>query len=192
MEPKLPKLIVFDADGTLRDRDTGEILAGVREYFDLVFHSGCRNRPQMAIASNQGGVGLRYWMESAGFGEPVHYPTQDEAEEGLDRLAEDLAGDHRIHIYVAFAYQSKSSGEWSPAPSGRGRDMAWNREWRKPAPGMLQAAMADAGVSPAQTLMIGDRPEDREAAAAAGCAFQWAQKFFGRGWGEGEDYGLLR
>lgn len=31
---------------------------------------------------------------------------------------------------------------------------------------------------PDETLFVGDRPEDEEAAKNAGCAFQWADTFF--------------
>jgi len=49
---------------------------------------------------------------------------------------------------------------------------------RKPAPGMLLEAMAMTGVSAEETLMVGDRPEDEQAAKSAGVAFQWAEDFF--------------
>ena len=39
---------------------------------------------------------------------------------------------------------------------------------RKPKPGMLLRALADAGVTPAHSLMIGDKRTDMEAAQAAG------------------------
>jgi histidinol-phosphate phosphatase family protein len=41
-------------------------------------------------------------------------------------------------------------------------------ECRKPAPGLLKQALADTGVSPDRTLMVGDIGADMEAAAAAG------------------------
>jgi len=33
---------------------------------------------------------------------------------------------------------------------------------------------------PSETLMVGDRVEDKAAAEAAGCDFIWAWEFFGR------------
>ena len=39
---------------------------------------------------------------------------------------------------------------------------------RKPRPGMLLRALADAGASPAESLMIGDKETDMQAARAAG------------------------
>lgn len=41
---------------------------------------------------------------------------------------------------------------------------------RKPAPGMLQAAIRDFNIDPAQSFMVGDRLTDLEAGRAAGCA----------------------
>jgi D-glycero-D-manno-heptose 1,7-bisphosphate phosphatase len=42
-----------------------------------------------------------------------------------------------------------------------------NHPDRKPNPGMIQRALADFGVSPADALLIGDRPSDVEAARRA-------------------------
>jgi HAD superfamily hydrolase (TIGR01549 family) len=50
---------------------------------------------------------------------------------------------------------------------------------RKPNPGMLMELMELYGVSPHETLMVGDRPEDAEAAKAAGCEFIHRDVFFG-------------
>jgi D-glycero-D-manno-heptose 1,7-bisphosphate phosphatase len=58
----------------------------------------------------------------------------------------------------------------------------WQTDWRKPLPGMLVEAMKDAGVAPEETLFVGDREEDRQAASAAGCAFRWAKDFFQDEW----------
>jgi len=50
--------------------------------------------------------------------------------------------------------------------------------WRKPMPGMLIEAMREAGISREDTLYVGDRPEDKEAAEAALVDFQWSWNFF--------------
>ena len=49
---------------------------------------------------------------------------------------------------------------------------------RKPNPGMIQEAMLRENVKPEQTLMVGDRDEDKGAAKAAGAQFAWASDFF--------------
>jgi hypothetical protein len=43
---------------------------------------------------------------------------------------------------------------------------------------MLQNLMRFRQVSPNQTLYVGDRESDRQAAEKAGCAFAWAREFF--------------
>ena len=162
-------LHIFDLDGTLCDRDSADLLPGMAEWFAT--HPGER----CAIATNQGGVGLRRWMESGNFGEPEKYPTQTSVEQRVNAIADSL---NITQKYIAFAYQAKS-GKWSPTPPENKNDPRWNPDWRKPAPGMIQAAMQDAGISdPAQVLMVGDSESDREAAQAAGAQFRWAWEFF--------------
>lgn len=67
-------LYIFDLDGTLAALDSTNLLPGVAEWFDASPGVPC------AIATNQGGVGLRYWMETKDFGEPGKYPTQAQVE----------------------------------------------------------------------------------------------------------------
>jgi D-glycero-D-manno-heptose 1,7-bisphosphate phosphatase len=50
---------------------------------------------------------------------------------------------------------------------------------RKPGPGMLREAMSDFEADPDETLYVGDRPEDEQAAKNAGVDFVWASEFFG-------------
>ena len=166
------KLIIFDIDGTLADWKTNELLPGVKEWFDA-------NAPTTNIigASNQGGVGLRYWMEREGFGDPMRYPrisSVDEHFEAVQRLL-----DHEFKVLRAYAYQSQK-GLWSPTPVGDEKTNEWRQDWRKPAPGMLLEAVRIFGVEPQEALMVGDSAEDQEAANRAGCAFAWADDFFGR------------
>lgn len=174
------KLIIFDADGTLCDRDTGALLPDVAPVLALLTHPGVRNRPALAIATNQGGPACR----DAGWG--THFPALRDVEERYARLAEQFGA----RLYVALSFVTKQNEVI--LPHGLSPDDPRARlDWRKPQPGMLLQAMEDAGVSPADTLMIGDRPEDQEAARAAGCAFIWAQGYFARGWEPGKDYGIL-
>lgn len=167
-----PKLIIFDADGTLCERDTGRILPGVRETI-----AALPDTVVVAIATNQGGVGLRYWMESAAFGEPEKYPTQAKVELQYGALPAAI-GRPDAAVYMCFAYQSKA-GRIAPQPDGTQHDYRWSIGCRKPLPGMLLQAMNAAGVGARDTLMVGDRSEDRDAAQAAGAQFRWAHEFFG-------------
>jgi D-glycero-D-manno-heptose 1,7-bisphosphate phosphatase len=54
-------------------------------------------------------------------------------------------------------------------------------ERRKPGPGMLFQAMQLHEINRQDTLMVGDREEDKGAAEAAGCDFMWAWDYFGDG-----------
>ncbi len=171
------KLIIFDADGTLVDRDSGNFLDGVQDYM--------QSRPrdiQLAVATNQGGPACR----DTGWGMNGNYPTLATVDEKYTNLAQSI----EARLYMCLVYVDKRSTPYWP------KDLwpdDWifnkNREtddprtwlsWRKPEPGMLLQAMSDADVSPDETLMVGDRPEDEAAAQAAGVDFVWAHEFFGR------------
>lgn len=168
------QLVIFDLDGTLADRDTGLILPGVYEWF-----AENRNKYEISIATNQGGVGLRYWMESDGFGDPEKFPTESDIEERIVGVLGKLKpGKHSI--YICYAYQSKKTGKWSPYPLGMENMLEWDRTCRKPEPGMLLYAMDHHQVLPDQTVFIGDSDEDSEAAHRAGVEFVHADVFFGR------------
>jgi phosphoglycolate phosphatase-like HAD superfamily hydrolase len=124
---------------------------------------------------------MRHWMEKADFGKPEEYPTQEDIEKRIQRLVAALGGDPSLPVYVSFSYQTRR-GKWSPVPREERSNPRWDPRWRKPQPGMLLQAMADAGVEPHQTLFVGDSQEDQDAGNAAGCAFEWAGEFFGRQW----------
>lgn len=171
------ELIILDVDGTLVDGpDSHEFLPGVIEKLSSI--KGC----DFALASNQGGVGLRFWMERDGFGDPAKYPTEVDAARRIRNIANRLMLRLNCwcYYYVSFAYQSKKSGNWGPTPDGREDDPRWSWSWRKPDTGMLQQAAKDTGVPKRKILMVGDRPEDEEAARTFECDFLWANDFFGR------------
>jgi HAD superfamily hydrolase (TIGR01662 family) len=167
------RLIVFDVDGTLAETYRTRLLPGVEAWF--------ARRPaelRVAIATNQGGVGLRYWMERDKFGNPRAYPTRARVTRRMRIIARKLGIPWR-RVYVAYAYRNKQ-GEAGPVPEELAADPYWRHDWRKPEAGMIRKAMADAGVPPTATLMVGDREDDRGAARLAGVDFCWAGEFFGR------------
>lgn len=169
------KLLIFDLDGTLSEFKTGAILPNVKNYFDNI-HSPKTHK--LALAFNQGGVGLRYWMESQEFSNPEMYPNANNVEVQINRILAELG--HEWSVYISYAYRSKK-GQWSPMPIGvEQHKERWSNHWRKPQPGMLLQAMTDTGISPKETLMIGDWDEDRQAANNADCDFEYADSFFDR------------
>lgn len=169
---KTYKLICFDVDGTLVKSWSNELLPGVADYFAHLDQTKTR----IAFVTNQGGVGLRYWMEQDGFGEPEKLPTEQAVYERLDSITARLGIKTTCCILASFAFQAKT-GAWSPLPEGAGRQ--WAYSWRKPAPGMIKAAMVDHQIFKS-VLMVGDSEEDEQAARAAGVDFIWADEFFGR------------
>jgi HAD superfamily hydrolase (TIGR01662 family) len=179
------ELVIFDLDGTLAEVYTLRLLPRVQDFFRLVFQAGCPQPPRVAIATNQGGVGMRYWMEKAGFGKPEAYPTREEIEERVRRIVSALTGQDpdgiSLPVYASYRYQSRQ-GKWAPVPPEEAGAPGWSMEWRKPQPGMLLQAIQDAGAHPERTLFVGDSEEDRRAAQGAGCAFAWAKDFFSREW----------
>lgn len=166
------KLYLFDLDGTLAALDSHELYPDAAQWL-------ADNQSDWMIITNQGGIGLRHWMETGGFGEPSKFPTLDSFRARIEALWPG-AGIFERKVVMCARYQSKKSGEWSPLPQREGHLSMWRQDWRKPAPGMLVYAMSRKESTPEQTLMIGDSEDDRQAAAAAGCDFAWAWEFFGR------------
>ena len=167
------KLICLDVDGTLRQYQSEILLPNVRNRIHEIKQAGI----DVAIITNQGGVGLRYWQETGKFGEPEKLPSELMIHAGLKRLV--LALDiPDAPIFRCYAYQSKKTGEWSPTPPGQEDNVYWDKEYRKPSPRMIQDAIDLFGAKPSNTLMVGDAEEDEQAAAAAGCHFIWAKDFF--------------
>lgn len=149
-----PRLIIFDADGTLRrctvpgqpcpNRDgEWELMPGVRERIAVLpatVHFG--------IVSNQGGVGLGLMSDA-------------DASRMLIELADQALGRGRAAV--------------SFCPHAPKADCLC----RKPHPLMLYNVMGMLDVRPSETLYVGDMVSDKEAAQRAGVAFAWAWEFFG-------------
>lgn len=172
-------LIIFDVDGTLAEKYTLNLLPGVTEFFRLVNDPQCRSKPRLALATNQGGVGMRWWMQKIQSKDYQKFPTEAEIEQRMQSLIGLLGG--IIPWYVAYRYRNRG-GRWTPPPPGVENDPRWSEDWRKPNPGMLREAMHVAGVTQDRTLFVGDSPDDQAAALAAGCAFEWANAFFSYHW----------
>ena len=190
---RLSKLIIFDIDGTLTVPHTTQLLPGRREFFlALATEHKQGKTPSIALATNQGGVGFRHWLEStrpAWFAEKSEaeqaaqlaiYPTQIQAIARLNDVAESIGDISNIWpaTYISFAWQFKSNGLWADIPPDAEKDIRWSHEWRKPNPGMLEQAIRNTSILPRQALMIGDHITDIRAGRLAGCATAWGKDFF--------------
>ncbi len=154
------KLIIFDVDGTLTETKSGAQFRQEADDWQWLPNRLTRLRQlkqqgiRLAIATNQGGVAFGY-MEMA----DVLYE--------LDIMCKEC-GVSPGGLYICYNHPKAT------IPIYKHDD-----DRRKPRPGMLRDAMKDFDADPDETLMVGDRPEDFEAAKNAGCAFSWATDFFG-------------
>ena len=156
------KLYIFDADGTLRGctvpgqpcpnrAGEWELLPGVRERLAQI-EWDAPGGPRFAVATNQGGVGLGYFTE-----EDARQLLVEMVEAAFGR--EPPAGSIEICTHAPHAAC----------------------ECRKPKGEMLVRLMRRFGARRDETLYVGDRETDAEAARHARCRFRWAKDFFG--WG---------
>ena len=172
--PKNVKMVIFDLDGTIAKPFGCELLPNVADWF--AEWRGMADRPEVAIATNQGGVAFRFHALDVFPDTAWKYPVQADVENRLTDLTAVLGIDPSL-VYVSFAYQL-GPGQWVETPIESVSDPRWNRNWRKPNPGMVEKAMADNRLQPNQVIMVGDQDTDKAAAIAAGVPFAWASHFF--------------
>lgn len=152
------KLIIFDKDGTIAGGPEDRPPNALHEQYML---PGVRERCQelrergirLGVASNQGGVAFGHLTEAEAW-----------------ELVEDAA-------------KQIGAEDWTMCPhhpEGKIKRYTKACPRRKPAPGMLLDLMQHFDVRRDDTLYVGDREEDREAAQHAGCNFAWAGEFFDR------------
>jgi D-glycero-D-manno-heptose 1,7-bisphosphate phosphatase len=158
------RLIVFDADGTLRyctvEGQPCPNREGEWELYPEVVEKlsefdwagpGDGEGTGYGIVSNQGGVGAGYFS-----GDMALKLLRDTFEK-------------------AFGFEP-APGTIQMCP----HDPRGDCQCRKPSPLMLQRLMSLYEVEPDQVLFVGDREDDLNAALNAGCNFAWAGDFFGR------------
>lgn len=153
------KLIILDKDGTLvRNRHNHDGFINSVEEQEMIpgVVKQCEELRErgikLSIASNQGGVAFGHMK-------------REDAIDIVTATADMIGAEH-----------------WLFSPyHPEGTDDRWKADdwYRKPRPGMLITLMYMHSVEPSEVLMVGDRPEDEEAAKRAGCDFQWAWDFFG-------------
>lgn len=168
------ELIIFDKDGTLTETVSGKkfvqhpedqkLRPGIYERLEKLHDDGVK----VAIASNQGGVaaGHKSLIELQ---EEIYYLTEI--------VPNFVAKDATFLVCPDFEGQQCLQFIWTAYPTtGTLIDVsAEGRDFRKSGPGMLNLAMKRHGITEASNcLMVGDRPEDEQAAKSAGMAFEWA------------------
>lgn len=156
------KLLVLDIDGTLVETKSGETFRKTANDWQWLPNrleklQELRKRGvKFAIASNQAGVAF-----------PWSKFTEQEIRAEIDVVAQAIGAD-----FVGVCYSTPN--EKALRTYHNPNDLR-----RKPGPGMLLEAMQYYGVSPQETLMVGDREEDEKAAKNCGVSFQLANDFFG-------------
>ncbi|HYF39291.1 MAG TPA: HAD-IIIA family hydrolase [Gemmatimonadales bacterium] len=154
------RLVIFDADDTLRRttapgkpcphrQDEWELMPGVREMLRKQPWNQSGG-PFLGIASNQDQIAYGH----------LSYATAQALLRDLAAAAADCVPDDPALQLCPHGLETTCS-------------------CRKPEPGMLLAIMDFYGVSPNETLFVGNHEMDREAAVRAGTAFCWSQDLFG-------------
>lgn len=188
------KLIVLDCDGTLVDSQNG-----ICEAMTYAF-SGFGLTPP-ARESTLGIVGLSLPEAFAALAPEVDEGLRGKMVERYKSAFQEIRREPELHeplfegiaaAIEAFAHRNDLLLGIATGKSRKGVDRLFAREgWAnrfvtvqtsddnpsKPHPAMLAAAMAEAGVGPERTVMVGDTTFDMEMALAAGVAA------IGAGWG---------
>ena len=157
--PLSKKLLIFDADGTLRrclqhkgpchsDAGQWELIPGVKE---TLVNYCIPEVFDLAIATNQAGISLGH------------------------RTIDDVILQLQILIMNYFPSTQICRVPIFVCP----HDIVANCSCRKPNPGMLLAAMQHSKCGTEDTVFIGDSEDDRGAAARAHVDFYYAHHFFG-------------
>lgn len=159
-------LFIFDKDGTLVGVPSPEqnrpantpaeqiLLPGVAAKIAALKAAGAK----IAIASNQGGVA---W----GF---ISYAQAAD-------LLSDCAAKIGADAWDFCPHDARAADKPNARP-----EYAIPCRCRKPQPGMIIRLAKRLGVPLSRVVFVGDRPEDEQAAQAAGVRFEWADEFFRR------------
>lgn len=145
------KLAMFDRDGTI-NVDTGHLhetekLELIPSTVDIMRAYSVDPDFKVVVVTNQAGIAKGLYTEADM--RRLHRYMEDE----LERLG--------VHVDA-----------WYFCPHHP--DYTGPCKCRKPAPGMLLAAMHDFDSDPSRCVMYGDKPSDEAAAQAAGVVFKWA------------------
>lgn len=146
------KLAMFDRDGTI-NVDTGHLfepakLELIPEMVEVMAHYAADPDYKVVVVTNQAGIAKGMYTE----------------------------GDmHALHRFMEQELEKRGVcvDAWYFCPHHP--DFTGLCRCRKPAPGMLLAAMRDFDAKPGDCVMYGDKPNDEAAAKAAGVDFHFAE-----------------
>jgi len=171
----MTRLLLLDKDGTLTVPKSGGAFPQhpkdqrLREGVEQALKEYADDGWTMAIVSNQGGVAAKH-------------KTIDSAIAEM-RYAMQLTGIKKAYFCPDFA----GADCWFVEPDTAWMPIGFSGSYRKPNPGMLQIAIAmsawlpddirDGQLIRENILMVGDRPEDQQAAFAAGVPFFWVDEW---------------
>jgi D-glycero-D-manno-heptose 1,7-bisphosphate phosphatase len=147
--PPLRKAVFLDRDGVI-NIDHGYLYQPEQfDFIDGVFEA-CRHFQQLGylliVVTNQSGIARGYYTEHQ-FALLTSWMKQQFAAQG---------------VKIDGVYYCPHHAEKGQSPYNIACDC------RKPEPGMLLQAMREYQIDPAQSLMLGDKAADMQAAAAAG------------------------
>lgn len=171
------KLLMLDLDGTVR-RCKSDPKGFINEATDQELIEGAAEAVARYAAdgwkiigiTNQGGVAAGHKSMEAAIAEQ-NYTLQLCSELAAIIFCPDFEGETRVDLIrpgVLAINPSFNPNQTHESLKGT---------YRKPNPGMLLWTMAWLGVDKADTLYVGDRLEDEQAAAAAEVEFLWAQEW---------------
>lgn len=165
----MAKLLLLDCDGTIREPLSGakfishprdqKIIPGADKAISHYYSKGW----SIVGITNQGGVAAGFKSLEDAIAEQ-EYTLELFPEIGFIYFCPDFEGNHCWEV-------SKTSFASFPADFA-GKEFIG--KFRKPNPGMLEVAIMMARALKPECLYVGDRPEDEQAATAAGIRFQWA------------------
>lgn len=165
-----PKLLMCDLDGTLALKWQPVLLDG--RFTELK-----RLNLPVVIVTNQGGVHAHYaWQARDRPDRAAEYPTLAAVQRRLTAVTRQLPMVHYVYAALHVGHDDYPLPEENDdivrtLPTGTPFHASWNPSWRKPDTGMLKRACADFGIAPHEALMVGDREDDWDAAAALGMPF---------------------
>ena len=143
------KAAFLDRDGVI-NVDHGYVSTAEQfEFIDGVF-AACRHLQQqgylLIVVTNQSGIGRGYYTETQ-FGQLTDWMKQQFAEHSVDITDVFFCPHHPVNANPPYQLDCNC---------------------RKPAPGMLLQAIEKYGIDAKQSLMLGDKKADMQAADAAG------------------------